>query len=76
MVNGGQLKDMEGEELVETLKMHPEMVFARTSPQQKLIIVESCQKLVRPQGMGLRRGLNLPSQAGEGPPQATGSSGS
>ncbi|KAL7981114.1 hypothetical protein Chor_005348 [Crotalus horridus] len=45
VVNGGQLKDMESEELVEILKMHPEMVFARTSPQQKLIIVESCQKL-------------------------------
>ncbi|XP_030399101.1 potassium-transporting ATPase alpha chain 1 [Gopherus evgoodei] len=45
VVNGGQLKDMETEELVEILKMHPEMVFARTSPQQKLIIVESCQKL-------------------------------
>uniref|UniRef100_A0A8C3NB23 Potassium-transporting ATPase alpha chain 2 n=1 Tax=Geospiza parvula TaxID=87175 RepID=A0A8C3NB23_GEOPR len=24
---------------------HPEMVFARTSPQQKLVIVESCQRL-------------------------------
>ncbi|XP_075764358.1 potassium-transporting ATPase alpha chain 1 [Pelodiscus sinensis] len=45
VVNGGQLKDMESEDLVEILKMHPEMVFARTSPQQKLIIVESCQKL-------------------------------
>ncbi|XP_026541078.1 potassium-transporting ATPase alpha chain 1 [Notechis scutatus] len=45
VINGGQLKDMESEELVEILKMHPEMVFARTSPQQKLIIVESCQKL-------------------------------
>ncbi|XP_075462193.1 potassium-transporting ATPase alpha chain 1 [Ascaphus truei] len=45
VINGGQLKDMSPEELVECLKMHPEMVFARTSPQQKLIIVESCQKL-------------------------------
>ncbi|CAJ0957790.1 unnamed protein product [Ranitomeya imitator] len=45
VINGGQLKDMSSEELVEVLKMHPEMVFARTSPQQKLIIVESCQKL-------------------------------
>ncbi|XP_066428719.1 potassium-transporting ATPase alpha chain 1 isoform X1 [Eleutherodactylus coqui] len=45
VVNGGQLKDMSSEELVEVLRMHPEMVFARTSPQQKLIIVESCQKL-------------------------------
>lgn len=54
VVNGGQLKDMETEELVEILKMHPEMVFARTSPQQKLIIVESCQKLV---GNRERRGM-------------------
>ncbi|XP_078511557.1 potassium-transporting ATPase alpha chain 1 [Lissotriton helveticus] len=45
VINGGQLKDMTTEELVECLKMHPEMVFARTSPQQKLIIVESCQRL-------------------------------
>ncbi|XP_056400076.1 potassium-transporting ATPase alpha chain 1 isoform X2 [Hyla sarda] len=45
VINGGQLKDMTSEELVEALRMHPEMVFARTSPQQKLIIVESCQKL-------------------------------
>uniref|UniRef100_A0A8C6YBI7 Sodium/potassium-transporting ATPase subunit alpha n=1 Tax=Naja naja TaxID=35670 RepID=A0A8C6YBI7_NAJNA len=45
VINGGQLKDLESEELVDILKMHPEMVFARTSPQQKLIIVESCQKL-------------------------------
>ncbi|KAM4702992.1 potassium-transporting ATPase alpha chain 1 [Rhinophrynus dorsalis] len=45
VINGGQLKEMTSEELVESLKLHPEMVFARTSPQQKLIIVESCQKL-------------------------------
>nr|prf H/K ATPase:SUBUNIT=alpha [Xenopus laevis] len=45
VINGGQLKEMSSEELVEALKLHPEMVFARTSPQQKLIIVESCQKL-------------------------------
>lgn len=48
VINGGQLKDMTSEELDEALKTHPEMVFARTSPQQKLIIVESCQRLVRP----------------------------
>ncbi|XP_075697041.1 LOW QUALITY PROTEIN: potassium-transporting ATPase alpha chain 1 [Rhinoderma darwinii] len=45
VISGGQLKEMSSEELVEVLRMHPEMVFARTSPQQKLIIVESCQKL-------------------------------
>lgn len=46
MISGGQLKDMSSEELDEALQNHPEMVFARTSPQQKLIIVESCQRLV------------------------------
>ncbi|KAJ8384478.1 hypothetical protein AAFF_G00204990 [Aldrovandia affinis] len=45
VINGGQLKEMSSEELDENLKNHPEMVFARTSPQQKLIIVESCQRL-------------------------------
>ncbi|KAK1155154.1 potassium-transporting ATPase alpha chain 1 [Acipenser oxyrinchus oxyrinchus] len=45
VVNGGQLKDMSSEELDDLLRNHPEMVFARTSPQQKLIIVESCQRL-------------------------------
>lgn len=48
VINGGQLKEMTSEELDEALRNHPEMVFARTSPQQKLIIVESCQRLVRP----------------------------
>lgn len=47
MINGMQLKDMDPSELVEALRTHPEMVFARTSPQQKLVIVESCQRLVR-----------------------------
>ena len=28
----------------EILSNHPEIVFARTSPQQKLIIVEGCQR--------------------------------
>lgn len=46
VINGGQLKEMSSDELDEALKCHPEMVFARTSPQQKLIIVESCQRLV------------------------------
>ncbi|KAI5092453.1 sodium/potassium-transporting ATPase subunit alpha-3 [Silurus meridionalis] len=45
VINGGQLKEMSSDELDEALKNHPEMVFARTSPQQKLIIVESCQRL-------------------------------
>ena len=41
----GQLKDMEPEELDNVLRNHTEIVFARTSPQQKLIIVEGCQRL-------------------------------
>ncbi|KAM7383541.1 hypothetical protein PAMP_003185 [Pampus punctatissimus] len=45
VISGGQLKDMSSEELDDALRNHPEMVFARTSPQQKLIIVESCQRL-------------------------------
>uniref|UniRef100_A0A7N6A1G9 Sodium/potassium-transporting ATPase subunit alpha n=1 Tax=Anabas testudineus TaxID=64144 RepID=A0A7N6A1G9_ANATE len=45
VISGGQLKDMSSYELDEALRNHPEMVFARTSPQQKLIIVESCQRL-------------------------------
>lgn len=49
VISGGQLKDMSSEELDEALRNHPEMVFARTSPQQKLIIVESCQRLVNTQ---------------------------
>ncbi|XP_028281860.1 potassium-transporting ATPase alpha chain 1 isoform X2 [Parambassis ranga] len=45
VISGGQLKDMSSDDLDEALRNHPEMVFARTSPQQKLIIVESCQRL-------------------------------
>lgn len=47
VISGGQLKEMSSDELDEALRNHPEMVFARTSPQQKLIIVESCQRLVK-----------------------------
>ena len=46
MVHGSQLSDMSGKELDSILTEHTEIVFARTSPQQKLIIVESCQRLV------------------------------
>jgi magnesium-transporting ATPase (P-type) len=41
-----ELKDMTGEELDELLANYSEIVFARTSPQQKLIIVEGCQRQV------------------------------
>ncbi|XP_040287020.1 potassium-transporting ATPase alpha chain 2 [Bufo bufo] len=44
VVNGGELKDMTSEELDDILVNHAEIVFARTSPQQKLIIVEGCQR--------------------------------
>merc|ERR1711962_370950 len=45
VVNGGEIKDMSPEKLDEILKYHTEIVFARTSPQQKLIIVEGCQRM-------------------------------
>uniref|UniRef100_A0A8D0HLC2 Sodium/potassium-transporting ATPase subunit alpha n=1 Tax=Sphenodon punctatus TaxID=8508 RepID=A0A8D0HLC2_SPHPU len=44
VVHGSDLKDMTGEQLDDILKHHTEIVFARTSPQQKLIIVEGCQR--------------------------------
>lgn len=43
VVHGNDLKDISKEELHSILKNHSEIVFARTSPQQKLIIVEGCQ---------------------------------
>jgi sodium/potassium-transporting ATPase subunit alpha len=45
VVHGGELKDITEEQLDEILIYHPEIVFARTSPQQKLIIVEGCQRM-------------------------------
>ena len=47
VVNGGKLKDMSEEEIDGILINHSEIVFARTSPQQKLIIVEGSQKLLQ-----------------------------
>lgn len=46
VVHGSDLKDMTPEQLDDILKYHTEIVFARTSPQQKLIIVEGCQRQV------------------------------
>ena len=40
VVHGSDLKDMTSQQLDQLLKNHAEIVFARTSPQQKLIIVE------------------------------------
>jgi len=45
VVHGGELKDMTQDFLDEILMYHNEIVFARTSPQQKLIIVEGCQRM-------------------------------
>jgi len=45
VVHGGELKDLSEEQLDEILMHHTEIVFARTSPQQKLIIVEGCQRM-------------------------------
>jgi sodium/potassium-transporting ATPase subunit alpha len=45
VIHGQKLKDMNDDQLDEILKFHPEIVFARISPQQKLIIVEGCQRL-------------------------------
>ncbi len=50
VVHGGELKDMTSEQLDDVLKYHTEIVFARTSPQQKLIIVEGCQRQVSIKG--------------------------
>jgi len=43
VVHGTQLKDYTQQDIDNVLKF-PEVVFARTSPQQKLIIVEGCQR--------------------------------
>lgn len=45
VVHGGQLQNYTQDQLDDILKYHAEIVFARTSPQQKLIIVEGCQRL-------------------------------
>jgi len=44
VVHGGELRDMTPAQIDDILAHHPEIVFARTSPQQKLIIVEGCQR--------------------------------
>ena len=45
VVHGGELKEIEEAQLDDILMYHTEIVFARTSPQQKLIIVEGCQRM-------------------------------
>lgn len=44
VVHGADLRDMTPAQIDEILRNHGEIVFARTSPQQKLIIVEGCQR--------------------------------
>ncbi|XP_055950188.1 sodium/potassium-transporting ATPase subunit alpha-like isoform X2 [Argiope bruennichi] len=44
VVHGSELRDMTAADLDMLLTQHTEIVFARTSPQQKLIIVEGCQR--------------------------------
>lgn len=46
VIHGTDLKDFTSEQIDEILQNHTEIVFARTSPQQKLIIVEGCQRQV------------------------------
>merc|ERR1712123_475563 len=45
VIHGGELKDLNERQIDEILTYHSEIVFARTSPQQKLIIVEGCQRM-------------------------------
>lgn len=45
VVHGSELRDMTSDQLDGILIHHTEIVFARTSPQQKLIIVEGCQRM-------------------------------
>merc|ERR1712115_622933 len=45
VVHGGEIKELSEKALDEILMFHTEIVFARTSPQQKLIIVEGCQRM-------------------------------
>jgi sodium/potassium-transporting ATPase subunit alpha len=44
VVHGTDLRDMTPAQIDDVLSHHTEIVFARTSPQQKLIIVEGCQR--------------------------------
>lgn len=45
VIHGATLRDMTNEELDNILHTYREIVFARTSPTQKLQIVEGCQRL-------------------------------
>jgi sodium/potassium-transporting ATPase subunit alpha len=45
VIHGNQLKSMSPAQLDDILRTHSEIVFARTSPQQKLVIVEGFQRM-------------------------------
>lgn len=45
VVTGDELRNYNEDQLDALIRHYPEMVFARTSPVQKLQIVESCQRL-------------------------------
>jgi len=45
VVHGTDLQELDEDELDDILTTYSEIVFARTSPQQKLLIVEGCQRL-------------------------------
>ena len=45
VINGSELKELSESQLDKVLRHYNEIVFARTSPQQKLIIVEGCQRM-------------------------------
>merc|ERR1711981_284902 len=45
VIHRGEIKDLSEKALDEVHMYHSEIVFARTSPQQKLIIVEGCQRM-------------------------------
>merc|ERR1712002_499428 len=44
VINGATLRDCTDEDIDTYIRNHSEIVFARTSPQQKLIIVDGCQR--------------------------------
>lgn len=44
VIHGAKLAELTESELDNILITHSEIVFARTSPQQKLLIVEGCQR--------------------------------
>lgn len=45
VIHGEELRAMSEQQLDDAIRGYKEIVFARTSPQQKLIIVEACQRI-------------------------------